>query len=106
MSYCRFSEADIYLYNDCGGYINCQCCHLAPKVKTIFTVGGKFLGKKIKPCNKCHGEGCDECMMRGDTHLNTSTEALEHVKLHRVNGDYIPEDVDKRLLQEIAGKEV
>lgn len=28
MSRCRFGEADIYLYDDVGGYINCCACSL------------------------------------------------------------------------------
>lgn len=29
MSYCRFLEGDVYLYEDAGGFICCQWCHLS-----------------------------------------------------------------------------
>jgi hypothetical protein len=102
MSYCRFSDADIYLYDDVGGYINCCACSIAPKHNTLFTTGGKLFGKKIRPCKYCTGSGCDHCMMHGDTHLFTASEALEHVKAHRERGDNVPDYVDERLLEEQA----
>jgi hypothetical protein len=98
MSYCRFYNADIYLFNDVGGYINCMACSLAPKIITKFTTGDELL--KLKPCD-CHGKGCEKCMMHDDTHLANAKEALKHVKLHRKNGDYVPESVDEQLRSEV-----
>lgn len=102
MSYCRFSEGDIYLYATTEGALVCQMCSLAPKVKSLFTTGGKFLRKQIPPCAKCGGAGCDACMLHGSTRLESLEAALAHVQAHRQAGDHVPLAVDERLRREIA----
>lgn len=68
MSYCRFGEADIYLFQTTDHNICCCGCPLVP--------GGAF--------------------------LKTPQDALDHVKLHREHGDYVPQEVDEQLLREIS----
>jgi hypothetical protein len=101
MSYCRFSNADIYLFHHAGGYISCCACSLAPKVKSIFTTGCKkgesIFKKDIEPCSKCNGEGCDSCMISGETMLGSYEDAIQHVKDHIANGDHVPEYVIPRI---------
>ena len=92
MSYCRFSDGDIYLFHHTGGYIICQMCSLAPKVNSIFTKGCNISSVfQCEPCKYCHGEGCKHCMINGDTKLTSYQEAIEHVKSHIENGDSIPD---------------
>lgn len=102
MSYCRFSSADIYLFSHVDGYISCCACSLAPKVKSIFTVGYKdgehpLFNGHMDPCDNCDGKGCDRCMISGETVLSTYDEAIRHVRDHIANGDYVPDDVIPRL---------
>lgn len=101
MSYCRFSDSDIYLYPSDDGIV-CQVCSLAPMVNTVFTAGNEKL--KIKPC-ECMGKGCKKCQMHGSTIMKTPEEALEHVIAHRKAGDFVPGYVDERLNYEIKQAE-
>lgn len=64
MSYCRFLEADAYIYEHVGGFIECCGCSLTdPEDGEIF----EFF------------------------HANTAREMLTHMDEHRAAGDYIPE---------------
>lgn len=104
MAYCRFSNADIYLFPSIEGGITCCACRLAALVPTIFTEGGDFLGAKIEPC-KCAGKGCQDCMMHSDTHSVTHAEAIEHVLAHQRAGHDVPEFVLAELRAEMAARE-
>lgn len=73
MSYCRFGDADIYLFHDCGGYIRCCGCS---------AVGGIFSDSR-------------------DPTFFTRTEAIDHINEHLSKGDYVPEDVIEDLKEEI-----
>ncbi len=73
LSYCRFSDSDIYLFHDCGGYIRCCGCS---------AVGGLF-SKKSDPI------------------FFTRTDAIDHVNKHVSDGDNIPSYVVERLNGEI-----
>jgi hypothetical protein len=103
MSYCRFSEGDIYMFYNTNGTIECCACSLAPKVKTIFTTGLKKEDSQYKlfgaleACTKCEGEGCDSCMIHGSLNFETFEEAIEHLHKHVANGDYVP----KRAFEEL-----
>jgi hypothetical protein len=68
MSYCRFIEADAYIYDDIYQGIICCMCSLENK--------GDFVA------------GYDYDLM------------LNHIEDHRVVGNYIPKDVDERLIAE------
>lgn len=73
MSYCRFGEADIYLYESIYGGFECCMCSLS----------------------------------EGDTWstiMKTRMEVLFHVRQHRAIDDYVPDEVDFRLLQEIKAE--
>lgn len=104
MSYCRFSSGDVYLYAHVGGGFECCACRLADLVKTIFTEGCEdhFLFDDIDTCEECGGEGCDHCMMNGNTRLETRTECLEHLQKHRDAGDEVPEYAFEALREELA----
>ena len=71
MSYCRWGEADVYIYDDVRYGLLCCLCPLN---------GGKN-----------YITGYDYSAM------------LNHVAAHRSEGDYIPDDVDKRLVKDMAG---
>lgn len=68
MSYCRFSEGDVYMYSHIYGYIDCCGCSLAGKTTTKF---------------------------------NSRMDAINHLQLHIMNGDKVPERAIKRLEEEI-----
>lgn len=104
MSYCRFSEGDVYMYASSEGGIECCACRLAPLVKTIFTEGGDILPfGYIEPCD-CHGTGCDRCIMHGSLTLETKQEALAHLLEHREAGHLFPQDAIDRLQDEIRSR--
>lgn len=92
MSYARFSEGDIYLYYHMRGYYICQMCLLAPKIKSIFTVGCDNAIFKCEPCKYCNGEGCNKCMIYGDTTMHTVKESIDHEKEHIKAGHCLPDD--------------
>jgi hypothetical protein len=72
MSYCRFGEADAYIYEHVGGWIECCACSLA-------SVDGL---KSFK--------------------AETHEDMFRHVLHHRAAGDYIPQDVDDRLIRDMS----
>lgn len=104
MSYVRFGEgSDLYVFAHVGGFIQCCACRLAPLVKTVFTEGCKdhpLFGDKL-PCEKCGGEGCDACMMHGNTDTKTKSEMIEHVKAHISAGHSVPDYVIPNLQKDI-----
>ena len=100
MAYCRFSNADIYLFGSIDGGFTCCACRLAVLVPTIFTKGGNFFGREIEPCT-CEDKGCPKCMLHGDTRGMNHAEAIEHVLTHRRAGHNVPDSVLERLRGEM-----
>jgi hypothetical protein len=80
MSYCRFSEADAYIYDDVSYGLYCCACSLAPK-KTIYN---SFF-KETVTMHQGFEAGYDYDLM------------LNHIAEHREAGDYIPTEVDETL---------
>ena len=83
MSYCRFSEADAYIYNDVEYGLYCCACSLMPartKYNTFF--------EEYMTTHESFIAGCNYDKM------------LAHVAEHRAAGDYIPEDVDEYLIED------
>jgi hypothetical protein len=83
MSYCRFLEADAYIYEDSGYGLYCSACLLMP-VKTTYN---KFL-KRDMSINEGFIAGSDYDKM------------LTHIADHREADHYIPLYVDERLIQD------
>jgi hypothetical protein len=80
MSYCRFIEADAYIFDHSSFGLYCMACSLMP-LKTEYSA---FLEEDITFYESfCAAYDFD--MM------------LAHVAEHRKAGDYIPEYVDERL---------
>ena len=80
MSYCRFSDADAYIYDHVYFGLFCQVCHLMP-TETSYSV----VFEMDMTYHQDFVAGYDYDKM------------LAHVAEHRAAGDYIPEDVDERL---------
>jgi hypothetical protein len=103
MSYCRFSDNDIYLYPHVDGYICCCCCHLMPKTqKTVFTKGLEpgdhpLFPEGTEACQECEGEGCDSCCMHPDAKFKNYHDAINHVKEHIAAGHHVNDYVIPRL---------
>ena len=85
MSYCRFGEADAYIYDDIYHGIVCCACHLMYDGETQYD---KHLDVDW-PVLKNFVAGYDRQKM------------LDHIEEHRDAGDFIPFDVDLRLRKEI-----
>ena len=83
MSYCRFIEADAYIYDDSHYGLYCCACLLMP-IKTKYN---KFF-KKDMSMNEGFVAGYDYDKM------------LNHVAEHRAADHYIPLDVDDRLIED------
>lgn len=83
MSYCRFIEADAYIYDDVHLGLYCCACSLS-KVSMQYST----FFKEEMPVWEGFAAGYDYDKM------------LAHVAEHRAAGHYIPEDVDDRLIKE------
>jgi len=110
-AYCRFLEGDVYMYEHVDGFIECCMCSLAPKVNSISTIGITKedtlynLFGELKPCKKCSGKGCDDCMVPGNTELHSYEEAIEHLKKHEAAGDKVPARAYSMLKEEIESNQ-
>lgn len=80
MSYCRFIEADAYIYDDVYHGLYCCACSLS-KVEMFYS----SLFKMEMPSWEGFIAGYDYDKM------------LAHIAEHRAAGHYIPLDVDERL---------
>ena len=80
MSYCRFIEADAYIFDHVNFGLYCMACSLMP-LKTEYST----FFKEDFTINESFSAGYDYELM------------LAHVAEHRAAGDYIPENVDERL---------
>lgn len=112
MSYCRFSDGDVYLYAHVDGGYECCACALQPLVPTIFTnplPGDAFaqLCGATEPCEVCHGEfnGCTACGMHDTIRFPTRQKALDHLQEHRDAGHTVPQYAFDTLRDEIANHE-
>lgn len=83
MSYCRFIEADAYMFDHYNFGLYCMGCSLMP-LKTEYST---FFEEDVT----FH----DDFIAEYDYEL-----MLAHVAEHRVAGDHIPENVDERLIFE------
>jgi hypothetical protein len=83
MSYCRFLEADAYIYEDSRYGLYCSACLLMP-TKTTYN---KFFKRDIS-MNEGFIAGYDYDKM------------LAHIAKHREADHYIPLDVDERLIED------
>lgn len=95
MSYCRFSDGDVYMFS-CEVGIECQSCALMPKCKTIFTA----------LCENCGGEGCDSCMFFHESAIfKSAKDALKHLLEHRAAGHSVPQYAIDALTAEAKDEE-
>jgi hypothetical protein len=83
MSYCRFIEADAYIYDDVNYGLYCCACSLMP-IKTRYN---NFFKREIQ---------VNGSFIAGDDY----DKMLAHVAEHRAAGDYIPEYVDEDLIKD------
>ena len=85
MSYCRFIEADAYIYDDIYRGLICCACSLMPTEEADFSIFG-----------------VDEPLYINQNFVASYDydKMLAHVAEHRAMGDYVPEDVDERLIFE------
>lgn len=83
MSYCRFIEADAYIYDD--AYYGLYCCACSLSNVTI----------RYSDLLKMELPFYDGFVAKYDY-----DKMLAHVAEHRAAGHYIPEDVDERLIFE------
>jgi hypothetical protein len=76
MSYARFSHADVYVYQDCGGYLCCCGCWLnRPEGKDGFGRSQYF---------------------------STTAEMLAHLEKHKAAGHDVPDDTIEALKEDAA----
>lgn len=83
MSYCRFIEADAYIYDDVDYGLYCCVCSLMP-MRTFYN---DFLGMDVS---------LNEGFVAGDDY----DKMLAHIADHRAAGEFIPKDVDEQLIKE------
>ena len=68
MSYCRFIEADVYVFTSSAG-IECCGCSLQEREHAQTTFGGP----------------------------DANNDMITHLRVHQARGDYVPDDVFERL---------
>lgn len=85
MSYCRFIEADAYIYASSRGLDCCGCAYA--KRTPVVPPRIDFLGIP-------HEYDYE------DVYFETAQEMLDHVAFHRAQGDHIPLDVDERIRED------
>jgi hypothetical protein len=84
MSYCRFTEADAYIYDDSYYGLMCCMCSLQP---TRETLKGIFANGPYR-VNDNFVAGYDYNKM------------ITHIAEHRAADHYIPLDVDRQLIED------
>jgi hypothetical protein len=101
MSYCRFSEGDVYLFPTDEGIVCCACL-LAPKGLSLFTTGTDpdHLFANLPPCDQCTGYGCEACSLHRSLRFATAQETYAHLVAHRTAGHVVPEWAFVRLRHE------
>ena len=102
MSYCRFSDGDVYLYYHVGEFFMCQCCKLAPLVPASTRFLDTISGAVDDPDYK----GPIEFKMHGSTKLYTYEEALAHLEDHVAAGHKVPIYAIETLMQEVEDLEL
>jgi len=85
MSYCRFIEADAYIYDDINHGIICCACSLMETKEVTNPIFGEFERYFINT-NFIAGYDYDKM--------------LAHIIEHRAANEFIPDDVDERLIFE------
>jgi hypothetical protein len=68
LSYCRFMEADVYVFMDVGGFLNCCACNIT-----------------------------DDEDQWGSFHAFSTVEMIDHLNTHRMLGQHVPESVFKNI---------
>jgi len=83
MSYCRFGEADAYIYDDIQYGLYCCACSLMPSTTAYNT----FFKKELTT-------------HEGFKANYDYDKMLAHIAEHRNKGDHVPQDVDDSLIFE------
>jgi hypothetical protein len=90
MSYCRFSDGDVYMFASTQGGVECCACRLTPQETYVTEL---TLGQP------------QHYQMHGSLNFKTEQDALAHLEHHRAAGHDVPEYALERLRREIAEKE-
>jgi len=113
MSYCRFSDGDVYMYPSTNGGIECCACRLADKVPSIFTPGvidesdfrwDLLVAGGDLVCTKCE-DGCEDCMMYDNVNFDNYQDAINHLYKHREAGDEVPDYAFEYLKEDMKTNE-
>lgn len=86
MSYCRFGEADAYIFMSYSGFECCGCVMATRRAREVpytdmLGIEHKFMYEPVGP-------------------FTTAQEILDHIAEHRKEGHSIPQDVDARIREE------
>lgn len=99
MSYCRFLEADVYVFFSVGDYLDCCGCSLAPAcrdhpdehdqstVEIDEDAEGLFKLLGAVKCATCKGP------VGHFPGAYSTQDMVDHLRAHQARGDYVPEHV-------------
>ena len=88
MAYCRFSSnGDVYLYPHSAGFIECYACLLAP----THIQNNSGLAELLELYPEQFPNLYTPEPVHDSVELNTRSEALAHLDLHRTAGHRVPE---------------
>jgi len=111
MSYCRWLDADIYLFLADMGIVCCACT--ITSLRFLVSTGAdpiqhlSLLGRKrLRPWKKKWLAERQRMVKHGglvdrEVILTSRSAALAHIAAHRALGEHVPLDVDARLREEI-----
>lgn len=114
MSYCRWSDSDVYLFLSPQGIVCCAC----PITSLRFLVNTGIdpiqhlvlLGRvRLRPWKKKWLAERQRIVKHGglvdrEVVFTSRTAALMHIAAHRTLGEHVPQDVDAHLRDEIESK--
>ncbi len=114
MSYSRFGSGDVYMFASSTGGIECCMCSIARKKFRVHLGTGEnclFLLMKRRKQDWFSSEKCIQYFQKKqrmigrleseDPTFETAQKALNHLYLHQLHGNYVPEYAIERLKEEI-----
>ncbi len=109
MSYCRFSEGDVYMFGN-GTNLECCSCKLTGVNSYLIYPSDRLYDLMIEQAEEMgrpytKGEPYEAGGAHASLHFDTPEEALEHLLEHAREGHEVPQSALERLRAEIRGED-
>lgn len=100
MSYCRFSDGDVYMFNHVNGFIKCCACRLTKKKRYKISKDARQM------IIEYNGDKRWYYWNYQDMSFHTLKEALSHLYEHKQAGHKVGRGAISRLRKEIKEYEI